>query len=154
MNKETFIIGESEFTCMRMNVSAANSLFFKIQKIAVPVLSTLISGGKNIDLGSMDVKDAALALSEQLNDELLDTLVFPMLKNSQVYFVDKSCFIKSAQDLDKCFTIETLIDFYELVIVVGRYQFSPFFDRAKERFGSLIAAAPAKIESPVSSKKS
>lgn len=140
METETFIIGQSEYTCVRMNAFAANKILMRLQKIVLPVFGALMSEGKSID--NVDVKEAAMMLSEHLNESAIADIVFPMFAESKTYCVDKKLFIKNGNDIDRCFTTDNLFDFYELIFCVGRYQFAPFFVKIAERFGSL--AEPAK----------
>jgi hypothetical protein len=137
---ETFIIGEREYTCVRMNAFAANKLFLRLQKIAVPVLSVIAA--QNGSLGDLDVKEAGMMLAEHLDDDLIDSVVLPMLDEARVYSVEHKRRIKAPTDIDICFTAAELLDFYELVFLVGRHQFGPFIRALAKRFGGLIAENP------------
>jgi hypothetical protein len=137
MQQETFIIGSREFTCVRMNAFAANRLLMRLQKIAVPVMGTLMGAGKG--LGDIDVKEAATAIAEHLDESLMDTIVLPMFAEAKVFSAEQKKFVKSGTDIDQCFTTENLFDLYQLIFEVARYQFGPFFGSLVERFGSLTA---------------
>lgn len=137
MQQETFIIGSREFTCVRMNAFAANKLLMRLQKIAVPVMGSLMGAGKG--LGDIDVKEAAAAIAEHLDETLMDTIVLPMFAEAKVFSAENKKFVKSGTDIDQCFTTENLFDLYQLIFEVARYQFSPFFASLAERFGSLTA---------------
>lgn len=137
MQQETFIIGSREFTCVRMNAFAANKLLMRLQKIAVPVMGSLMGAGKG--LGDIDVKEAATAIAEHLDESLMDTIVLPMFAEAKVFSAENKKFVKSGTDIDQCFTTENLFDLYQLVFEVARYQFGPFFASLAERFGSLTA---------------
>lgn len=137
MQQETFIIGSREFTCVRMNAFAANRLLMRLQKIAVPVMGTLMGAGKG--LGDIDVKEAAAAIAEHLDETLMDTIVLPMFAEAKVFSAEQKKFVKSGTDIDQCFTTENLFDLYQLIFEVARYQFGPFFASLVERFGSLTA---------------
>jgi hypothetical protein len=137
MQQETFIIGSREFTCVRMNAFAANRLLMRLQKIAVPVMGTLMGAGKG--LGDIDVKEAAAAIAEHLDESLMDTIVLPMFAEAKVFSAEQKKFVKSGTDIDQCFTTENLFDLYQLIFEVARYQFGPFFGSLVERFGSLTA---------------
>lgn len=139
MQQETFIIGSREFTCARMNAFAANKLLMRIQKIAVPVMGSLMGAGKGI--GDIDVKEAAAAIAEHLDETLMDTIVLPMFAEAKVFSAENKKFVKSGTDIDQCFTTENLFDLYQLIFEVARYQFGPFFGSLAERFGSLIEGA-------------
>ena len=137
MQQETFIIGSREFTCVRMNAFAANKLLMRLQKIAVPVMGSLMGAGKG--LGDIDVKEAATAIAEHLDETLMDTIVLPMFAEAKVFSAENKKFVKSGTDIDQCFTTENLFDLYQLIFEVARYQFGPFFASLAERFGSLTA---------------
>ena len=139
MQQETFIIGSREFTCARMNAFAANKLLMRIQKIAVPVMGSLMGAGKG--LGDIDVKEAAQAIAEHLDETLMDTIVLPMFAEAKVFSAENKKFVKSGTDIDQCFTTENLFDLYQLIFEVARYQFGPFFASLAERFGSLTEGA-------------
>jgi prepilin signal peptidase PulO-like enzyme (type II secretory pathway) len=134
--QETFIVGNREFTCVRMNAFAANKLFLRLQKVLVPVFGALVS--QNGSLGDMDVKEAAALLAEHLDEKLIDDVVLPMFAEARVYSVENKRQIKSGVDVDLCFTAETLFDFYELIFLVGKHQFGPFIKSLASRFGSLV----------------
>lgn len=137
MQQETFIIGSREFTCVRMNAFAANKLLMRLQKIAVPVMGSLMGAGKG--LGDIDVKEAAAAIAEHLDESLMDTIVLPMFAEAKVFSAEQKKFVKAGTDIDQCFTTENLFDLYQLIFEVARYQFGPFFASLAERFGSLTA---------------
>jgi hypothetical protein len=137
---ETFIVGDREFTVMRMNAFTANSLMLRIQKIAMPIMGTL-AGGKG--LGDMDVKEAAMVISQHLDESVMASIILPMFEGSQLYSVENKRKIKSEADINMCFTIENLFDMYELIFEVARFQFGPFFGQLMGRFGSL--SAPEKV---------
>ena len=137
MQQETFIIGSREFTCVRMNAFAANKLLMRLQKIAMPVMGSLMGAGKG--LGDIDVKEAAAAIAEHLDESLMDTIVLPMFAEAKVFSAENKKFVKSGTDIDQCFTTENLFDLYQLIFEVARYQFGPFFASLAERFGSLTA---------------
>ena len=137
MQQETFIIGSREYTCVRMNAFAANKLLMRLQKIAVPVMGSLMGAGKG--LGDIDVKEAAAAIAEHLDETLMDTIVLPMFAEAKVFSAENKKFVKSGTDIDQCFTTENLFDLYQLIFEVARYQFGPFFASLAERFGSLTA---------------
>jgi hypothetical protein len=138
MQQEVFIVGSKEYTCFRMNAFAANKLLMRIQKVVLPVLGEL--AGNKSSLLDLDVKAAAGLLSQHLDEALFDTIVLPMFEEAKVYSVEDKCFIKNPIAIDKVFTTDKLLDLYELVWLVGRFQFEPFFGQLMERFGNLLAA--------------
>jgi hypothetical protein len=135
MQQETFIVGSREFTCLRMNAFAANKLLMRLQKIAVPVMGSLMGGGKG--LGDIDVKEAAQVIAANLDESIMENIVLPLFAESKVFSAENKKFIKSGTDIDQCFTTENLFDLYELIFEVARYQFGPFFASLVERFGAL-----------------
>ena len=135
MQQETFIVGSREFTCLRMNAFAANKLLMRLQKIAVPVMGSLMGGGKG--LGDIDVKEAAQVIAANLDESIMENIVLPLFAESKVFSAENKKFIKSGTDIDQCFTTENLFDLYELIFEVARYQFGPFFASLGERFGAL-----------------
>ena len=139
METQTFIIGNREFTCLRMNAFEANKLLLRIQKIAIPLLGTLTGSGKS--LGDIDVKEAAQVVASSIDESIIDNIVLPMFAGARIFCVEKKQFIKSGIDIDKCFTAENLFDLYELIFEVARYQFGPCFEAAIARFGVLTDAA-------------
>lgn len=120
---------------MRMNAFAANKLLMRLQKIAVPVMGSLMGAGKG--LGDIDVKEAAHVIAGNLDESIMDNIVLPLFAESRVYCAGTKKFIKSGTDIDQCFTTENLFDFYELIFEVARYQFGPFFASLVDRFGAL-----------------
>lgn len=145
MEQTTFIIGGREFTCARANAFAANKLLMRLQKIAVPVLGALLSGGR--DIGDIDVKEAATMIAEHLDETAIDNIVIPLFAESKVYSVENKKFIKGEMDVNVCFTSEQLFDFYELTFEVARFQFSPFFAQMVNRFGGLTGSKIVKANS-------
>ena len=141
MQQETFIIGDREFTCVRMNPFIANKLNMRLMKIAVPVMGSLMGGGKG--LGDVDIKDAAQVIACNLDESIIDSIVLPMFAESRVYCVENKKFIKSGTDIDQCFTTEKLFDFYELIFEIARYQFGPFLVSLVGRFGALTDGTKA-----------
>ena len=109
----------------------------------------MAGGTKNI--GDVDVKEAAGVIAANIDESVIDEIVLPMFAASRVYCIENKKFIKGETDIDQCFTVDTLFDFYELVFLVARFQFAPFFQTLAGRFGNLIDA-PKTQKSPASSK--
>ena len=143
MQQETFIVGTREFTSVRMNAFAANTLLMRIQKIAIPVIGSLVSSGKS--LGDIDVKEAAQVIAANLDESIMDSIVLPLFAESRVYCVEAKKFVKNGTDIDQCFKTENLFDLYELIFAVGRYQFGPFFALLADRFGALTAGKKTEV---------
>lgn len=139
MQQETFIVGNREFTCVRMNAFDANRLMIRIQKIALPVIGGVVGNGKA--LGDMNVSEAARIISENLDESVMSNIVLPMFEQAKVYSVEDKKFVKDAASINQVFTTENLFDLYELILEVGRYQFAPFFSALMARFGGQSAGA-------------
>lgn len=152
MQQQTFIIGSREFTCARMNPFEANRLLLRGQKLVMPVIGAIFGGskGKASSIMDMDVKEAAMAIADNLDESIMDTIILPMFVDSKVYSNENKKFIKGPGEINQCFTTENLLDFYELIFEVARYQFGPFLDRLVERFGSLVEAPKSQGESQAS----
>ena len=146
MQQLTFIVGNREYTAMPMNAFDANRLFLRIQKVATPIIGAMVGSGKNV--GDIDVKEAAAVIAQHIDEAIMDTIILPMFEQSKVFDVENKRFIKNGMDINQCFTVETLFDFYELAFEVGKAQFGPFFKALANRFGNLLAAAPQVTNSP------
>jgi hypothetical protein len=120
---------------MRMMPFEANKLVLRLQKVVVPVLGSLMGGGKGF--GDLDVKEAAQVIAMHLDESLMDSIVLPMFGEAKVYCVENKKFIRNGTDINQCFTTENLFDLYELIYEIGRYQFTPFFTEMVARFGFL-----------------
>ena len=142
MQQETFIVGNREFTCVRMNAFTANNLMLRIQKIALPVIGSMIGGGNG--LGEINVTDAARIISQSIDEGVMTDIVLPMFAESKLYSVEDKRFVKDAAGINLTFTAENLFDMYELIFEVGRYQFAPFFSALMARFGDLGAGQSKK----------
>jgi hypothetical protein len=105
------------------------------------------------DIGDMDIKEAAAVIAQHLDESLMSTIVLPLFAESKVFSVEQKRFIKSAPDIDHCFTSDKLLDLYMLIWEVGKFQFSPFFAQIAERFGVQLGAASLRRASPESSTK-
>jgi len=151
MQQTTLIVGGSrEFTCARMNPFDANTLLLRIKKVALPIIGSFSSGsGKS--LLDVDVKEAANVLAQHIDESTIPQIVLPMLDKAKVYCVEQKKFVKDEASINFCFTTENLMDFYELIFLVGRYQFGPFFGQVAARFGGLLAEKNPEQPSPESS---
>jgi hypothetical protein len=139
MASETFIVGGREFTVHQMNAFAANTLLIRLQKIILPVIGSLSGQGGVKSIMDMDLSKAAQMMAEHIDETAMKNIVLPLLDESKLFHNEARKFIKSEADINATFTVETLFDFYELVWLIGRYQFAPFIGRILERFGSPSA---------------
>lgn len=149
MQQETFVVGEKEYTCIRMNPFAANKLLIRIQKIVMPLMGAVAGAAGAKGLLDLDVKVVAATLSEHLDETVMDTIVLPMFNEAKLYSTADKKFIKDAISIDQVFTTENLFDIYELVWLVGRFQFAPFFAQLMARFGA-VAGVVSTGQSPAS----
>ena len=105
-----------------------------------PCLCMLQHGGKG--LGDIDVKEAAKVISENLDESMIANIVIPMFKGCALSEVESKRKLDSETAINQAFTVENLLDLYELIFEVGRFQFSPFLEQLKSRFGNLLDAKP------------
>ena len=119
-----FEIAGREYVCVKMNAFAANGILMKI-------LGRLKLTGESADLGGL----IAGLLSDGMED-----IVLPTLKASNLRYKDGDTMedLHSPEDIDNAFTVDTLMDFYEVAIKVFRFQFEDVFTRASARVGGLI----------------
>ena len=139
MQQETIIVGGREFTCVRMNAFDTNTLLLRIKKVALPIVGAMSTKSGSKSLLDVDVKEAANVLADHVDEDTVTKIVLPLLDKSKVYCVEQKKFVKDEGSINLCFTTENLMDFYELIFLVGRYQFGPFFMQVAARFGGLLA---------------
>ena len=151
MHPETIIIGQSEYTAMKMNAVEANRILLRLNKIILPVIGGLTKGkqGGSVNLLDADLSEATGIIAENLTEEVMDTIVFPMFTQSRVYFVEKKVLIKDGMSINQTFTADNLFDLYELIWEVLKLNFSAFFVKTAGRFGSLTAGAQMAKSLPV-----
>jgi len=148
MHPETIIIGQSEYTAMKMNAFDANKILLRLNKVILPVIGGLTKGKGSVNLLDADLSEVTNILAENLTEEVMDSIVFPMFANSRVYFVEKKIFIKDAMGVNQAFTADNLFDFYELIWEVLKLNFAVFFKKAAGNFGSLTAGAQTQVAKP------
>ena len=154
--QETFIIGNTEYTAMKLNAFDANKLLLRLNKIVLPVIGGLTKGkqGKDVNLLDMDLSEATGIIAENLTEEVMDTIIFPMFAGSKVYSVEKKLFIKDGASINQVFTTDNLFDLYELVWEVLKFNFAGFFGQVAARFGRLTEASASQKKTSESSAKS
>jgi len=145
MHPETIIIGQSEYTAMKMNAFDANKILLRLNKVILPVIGGLTKGKGSVNLLDADLSEVTNILAENLTEEVMDSIVFPMFANSRVYFIEKKIFIKDAMGVNQAFTADNLFDFYELIWEVLKLNFAVFFKKAAGNFGSLTAGAQTQV---------
>lgn len=126
----TFIIGEREFVCVRMNAFAAHTLLQRILKHLAPLAGHI--------KGDADVMDAAAAIAGSLDEDIMQKLVLPMFSESRVALSESPHkVINSPAMIDITFTSESLLDLYVLAYECARFQLGDFFASAVAKFGNL-----------------
>ena len=136
--RETFIIKDREFAANKIAAFAANGLILKLQKLILPVLGEVASGGQ-VDVMNMDVSKAFEIISAKLDDSIMNDIVMPMFKLAQVASITENIKIDSPQAIDKVFhDADGLADLYELIYEVLKYNFAGFFGQLADRFGGRV----------------
>lgn len=72
-------------------------------------------------------------MDEKTHEEVL----FPILAAAGTYSVENKRKIASSTDMNLCFTVDNLLDFYLLVWEVLKLNFAPFIEQLGNRFGAL-----------------
>lgn len=141
MQKETFIIGEKEFSAIKIAPFAANTIALKLQKLILPVIGELAGGGNLLE---RDISGALKTLSESLDEKVMSDIVFPMFKASGVVCVSESIKVDSEGAINKVFVdADGLADLYELIYEVAMFNFQVFFTKLMARFGSGVGMVKA-----------
>lgn len=151
MHPETIIIGQSEYTAMKMNPFEANRILLRLNKIILPVIGGLTKGkqGASVNILDADLSEVTSIIAENLTEEIMDNIVFPMFTQSRVYMVEKKIFIKDGMSINQSFTVDNLFDLYELIWEVLKLNFSAFFAKTAGRFGNLTAGVQTAKSLPV-----
>ena len=129
MQVETFIIGNREFSAKKMNAFDAGKFLLKIKDIAAPALTAFTQAG---DMQNINI----LELFAGLDEETHEKVIFPILSASAVYSVEDKRKISSVMDMNVCFDVDTLLDFYLLVWEVLKLNFAPFIESVSNHFGN------------------
>lgn len=129
MKTETFIIGSREFTATKMNAFDAGRLLLKLKSIVAPGLSQLGQGG------SFQVNNV-FELFSGLDEKTHEDVIFPILSAAGTYSVENKRKVANANDMNLCFTVDNLLDFYLLVWEVLKLNFAPFIAQVGDLFGN------------------
>lgn len=152
MERVTEIIGEKEYAFSKIGAFEGNAIILKLQKLILPIFGELAGGGKKStkDLMEMDIGPVFKIISENVDQAMIDNIVFPMFKLAQVASVTDNVKIDSKVNFDKVFTVDTLGDFYELIFLVLKFNFGNFLQGLMARFGNSggdqAAAAPTSAD--------
>jgi hypothetical protein len=131
MQRETFIIGEKEFAASKIAPFQANTIAMKLQKIAMPAIAAMVSGGMGADISG-----ALKELSQNLDEKTLTDVILPMFKAASVASITDNTKIETPEHINKVFVdADGLADLYELIYEVTMYNFQPFFTKLASRFG-------------------
>jgi len=151
MQTETIIVGQSEYTAMKMNAFEANRILLRLNKVILPVIGGLTKGkqGGSVNLLDADLSEATGIIAENLTEEVMDTIILPMFTQSRVYMVEKKVFIKDGMSINQAFTADNLFDLYELVWEVLKLNFAVFFRKTAANFGNLTAGVQTQKSLPV-----
>ncbi|WP_347253240.1 phage tail assembly chaperone [Leminorella grimontii] len=128
MQVETFIISNREYTAKKMNAFDAGRFLLKIKNVAAPALTAFSQADSSDDVNLLD-------LFSGLDEEAHEKIIFPILAASAVYSIEDKRKIASISDMNMCFNVDTLLDFYLLVWEVLKLNFAPFIERASAHFG-------------------
>lgn len=131
MQVETFIIGNREFTAKKMNAFDAGRFLLKLKDIAAPALAEFIQSAQSQEINVFE-------LLSGLDEEMHENVIFPILAASGVYSVEDKRKIASAMDMNICFSVDSLFDFYLLVWEVLKLNFAPFIERSINHIGGKI----------------
>ena len=128
MQVETFIIGNREFTAKKMNAFDAGRFLLKLKDIAAPALVEFTQSAQTQEINVFE-------LMSGLDDDMHENVIFPILTASGAYSVEDKRKISSSMDMNLCFTVDTLFDFYLLVWEVLKLNFAPFIERSMSHIG-------------------
>lgn len=136
MQKEIFIIGDKEFSAIKIAPFVANTIWLKLQKLILPVIGELSGGGNLLE---RDISGAFKTLSDSLDEKVMSDIVFPMFKASGVVCVSENVKVDSEGAINKVFVdADGLADLYELIYEVAMFNFKVFFTKLMYRFGSGV----------------
>jgi hypothetical protein len=86
----------------------------------------------------IDISKAFEIISSKLDDSVMQDIVLPMFKISQVASVTDNIKIDSAAAIDKVFKdADGLADLYTLIFDVLKFNFAVFFSKMAASFGDL-----------------
>lgn len=128
MQVETLIIGDREYTAKKMNAFDAGRFLLKIKNIAAPALTAFAQANNENEVNLFE-------LFSGLDEETHEKVIFPILAASAVYSIEDKRKVASITDMNMCFNVDTLLDFYLLVWEVLKLNFAPFIERASTHFG-------------------
>lgn len=133
----TFNIGEKEFTAVKMNAFAAAKHLVKLKCL----LDKGLSAGNDAN---------AIQLLSGIDENTLEGVILPIMKDSLVTSVTDSKKIDSAAGVNAVFSVDTLFDFFELAWEVLKLNFAPFFERILSLFGLSLDELKQRVGNVVS----
>ncbi len=142
MERETFIIRDKEFTCIPMMPFEANKILLRIQKIFLPALGSFLSSKDLQNVFDMELESAAVMLAKNIDENIMTDIIFPMFSACQLFCTTDNVKLDNPTKINQVFTTKNLMDFYELIWLVFKYQFGPFFESLMSLIGNLKKEVP------------
>ncbi|MGL4861230.1 MAG: phage tail assembly chaperone, partial [Enterobacteriaceae bacterium] len=105
MKTETFTIGNRQFTATKMNAFDAGRFLLKLNRSFAPAL---LESGQYASGNGINLFEMLLGMDENMHEEL----IFPILAAAHTYSLDDNRKLNSAIDLNICFSVDNLFDFY------------------------------------------
>jgi hypothetical protein len=143
--RHIIIIGNREFATTKLGAFEANGILLKLKKIILPVIGEMVGEAKGAtNVMDMDIKEALNVLAEKIDEDTMNNIVLPMFKISQTACLECKTKIDSPLAINKVFANEDgLIEMYELIFEVLKYNYRGFFVAAMLRFGNKDGAGMA-----------
>lgn len=142
MERETFIIRDKEFTCIPMMPFEANKILLRIQKIFLPAIGSFLSSKDLQNVFDMELESAAVMLAKNIDENIMADIIFPMFSACQLFCTTDNVKLDNPTKINQVFTTKNLMDFYELIWLVFKYQFGPFFESLMSLIGNLKKEVP------------
>lgn len=134
---EQVSIGDREYTFTKMNFLVANKLFLKLVKCVSPIIGAANTGDvvEKAKAGGIDIAMLANGIQEVADESLIDDLILPIFQSANVAICG-GVKLNSQNAIDANFSVDEMMEFWELVYAVLEFNFKPFFTRAAGRFGA------------------
>ncbi|QKJ86685.1 hypothetical protein PMPD1_1735 [Paramixta manurensis] len=122
MERYNFVIGEKEFSAIKVNAFSAARHLVK--------LKTLLDKGL-----AQGTEANAIALLSGVDEKTLETVIMPILRDALVTCTTDNVKLDNEQNVNRVFTADTLFDFFDVIWEVLKLNFAPFFTRVLNLFG-------------------
>lgn len=122
-------VADKKYTCLKLNA-------FDAFRHLMAIKSLIPAGALSAGLSSEGVIDALSGI----NQDTLNQVVFPLLKDCKLRYAQDGCeavMICDAMSMNRCFTADTLMDFFLVVFEVLKLNFTPFFQQLLNRVGTV-----------------